>query len=222
MRRFVLASLALALGLGIVGDAGASTAPKADRKGGHGDHDSRGRDYRKWTSCYFDHNFGCYLYRCSKNGSYYYWCARDNWYYPIDYCPSGSYACGGGCMCPGCPVMVPTHPPVCSTGGFKNTIHPIPGSPAPTPVTGNPTPKPIIGKLPPVIFDPPVTNPTPKPIIGKLPPVVFNPPPTNPTPAPVIETVKPVRGTTVAALDTHAANNASSQSNRGGEAHHRK
>jgi hypothetical protein len=139
MKRTILTSLALTVMLGLTGSVQANpmSKPGSSGKGNSNDHrhDSsrRGRDYSRWSSRYFDHRFGCYLYCCPNTESYYYWCAKDDCYYPTDHCPYGTYGFGSGCVCSSCPEVEPRHHPDYpshsgwskSSGGFKNTIHPI-------------------------------------------------------------------------------------------------
>lgn len=119
MKRILMNTAALTLGLVIFGAAG---AVKADHKGAisHSHHDSGGSGkyypstydhrcgtgYHKgvtepyykgehnhfWSSRYWSDQYGCYLHWCPRTRCWFYWCEPFECYYPIDYCPIGRYA----------------------------------------------------------------------------------------------------------------------------------
>jgi hypothetical protein len=50
----------------------------------------QGKGGHHWASKLFDRRYGCRLY-CGDDGGWYYWCPPDECYYPVDYCPYGTY-----------------------------------------------------------------------------------------------------------------------------------
>jgi hypothetical protein len=57
-----------------------------------GVHFFKGRGHDHWTHRSFDQRRGCTLYYDSGDGCSYYWCEPDDCYYPVDYCPYGTYS----------------------------------------------------------------------------------------------------------------------------------
>jgi len=55
-------------------------------KGQHGHH----RNHR-WARSSYNAGYGCNLYYDADEATWYYWCSPDNCYYPVSYCPYGSY-----------------------------------------------------------------------------------------------------------------------------------
>jgi hypothetical protein len=51
-----------------------------------------GRRGHRWRSRYFDRRYGCNVFLCAEEGCWYYWCPPDDCYYPIGYCPYGTYS----------------------------------------------------------------------------------------------------------------------------------
>ncbi len=100
MKRFILSVAAVAMSLALVGAAEA--APRGDRYGNSGHHDSRsyherygtkfkygyyykGHDHHHWTYRYWYGRYGCYCYYCPSTYCWYYWYPTDNCYYPVSY-----------------------------------------------------------------------------------------------------------------------------------------
>lgn len=51
----------------------------------------KGQNHNHWSyRCWYD-RCGCYCYYCPCTCCYYYWCGPDSCYYPISYCPYGTY-----------------------------------------------------------------------------------------------------------------------------------
>ena len=51
----------------------------------------RGFGHRHWTRCVWIPRYRTYCYWCPCTLQYYYWCQPRNCYYPVTYCPTGSY-----------------------------------------------------------------------------------------------------------------------------------
>jgi hypothetical protein len=112
-----------------------------------------GREHNHWKSCYFEERSGCYLYLDPSTRDYYYWCERDDCFYPVSYCPYGTYNFGAGRVCSTCPIMKPTHPPITFGGNPpRGPTHPPitfggnpPRGPSSPPITwgGNPPRGPV-------------------------------------------------------------------------------
>jgi hypothetical protein len=52
-----------------------------------------GRNHHHWGSSRFDARYGCELYWDDGLSGWFYYCCRDDRYYPVDYCPYGTYTC---------------------------------------------------------------------------------------------------------------------------------
>lgn len=50
-----------------------------------------GQNHSHWASTSFYEPFGCNIYFCPCTQVWYYWCAPHGCYYPVSYCPTGSY-----------------------------------------------------------------------------------------------------------------------------------
>jgi hypothetical protein len=106
--------------------------------------------HRQWTRCVWIPRYRTYCYWDPYTTQYYYWCQPRNCYYPVTYCPTGSYnyeysgpsAPAGYTDCDTCPVQQPVPaPPV--TSGCETC--PVP-QPIPQPNTGCetcPVPQPV-------------------------------------------------------------------------------
>lgn len=51
----------------------------------------KGQHHRHWTQSCWLPKYGCHCHWCPCTCVWYYWCVPDECYYPIDYCPYGSY-----------------------------------------------------------------------------------------------------------------------------------
>ena len=71
---------------GVAKAASAKTGKLA--KGGHHRHH---RNHR-WSQSRYNSQYGCNLFYDSADQCWYYWCPPDNCYYPLDYCPYGTYS----------------------------------------------------------------------------------------------------------------------------------
>jgi hypothetical protein len=114
MRRFLLGTATAVLCVGLTGTAQAG--PHGGHGGGHhgghggGHHGShgghhrtqnhrargaksfRGKGHFRRSAGVWDKRYGCRLYLDGDTGAYYYWCPPDDCYYPVDYCPYGTYS----------------------------------------------------------------------------------------------------------------------------------
>ncbi|HXG12792.1 MAG TPA: hypothetical protein VNK04_23740 [Gemmataceae bacterium] len=45
-----------------------------------------------WGHCCWSPVYGCTIYWCPYTCGYFYWCAPHGCYYPVTYCPTGTYA----------------------------------------------------------------------------------------------------------------------------------
>jgi hypothetical protein len=50
-----------------------------------------GFNHSHWSRVYIHPVYGCRVYYCPYTLVEYYWCPPDNCYYPISYCPYGTY-----------------------------------------------------------------------------------------------------------------------------------
>jgi hypothetical protein len=51
----------------------------------------RGRNQPHWSFRCWHPRYRTWCYWCPSLGTYYYWCGPRNCYYPVSYCPTGSY-----------------------------------------------------------------------------------------------------------------------------------
>ena len=51
----------------------------------------QGKIQRHWSFCYWDPRYRCYCYWDPCVRAYYYWSMPDGCYYPVSYCPHGTY-----------------------------------------------------------------------------------------------------------------------------------
>ncbi len=59
---------------------------------GHGHNGIHGKSGHHWGKKTFDKRYGCKLYFDADSGDWYYWCSPDDCYYPVEYCPYGTYS----------------------------------------------------------------------------------------------------------------------------------
>jgi len=50
-----------------------------------------GRNHSHWSQQRFDRRYGCTCYFDSGCNAWYYWCQPAGCYYPVSYCPYGTY-----------------------------------------------------------------------------------------------------------------------------------
>ena len=50
-----------------------------------------GRTHQHWVSTIFSTDCGCNTYYCPYTEAWYYWCEPDSCYYPVTYCPYGTF-----------------------------------------------------------------------------------------------------------------------------------
>ncbi len=83
-----------------------STGNKSDPKGSNGKnyhnnhahkfahgHYYRGRNHNHWGHYRYDDRYGCQLFWDDGLNGWYYFCCQDDRFYPVDYCPYGTYTC---------------------------------------------------------------------------------------------------------------------------------
>jgi hypothetical protein len=113
MRRILLSVAVAILSLGLVasvhagpkGGSGGGHGGKNGKNGGghmgdhgkgHGDHKGmhsfKGRHGHRWGERRFDRRYGTRIYFNADAGRWYYWCPPDDCFYPVDYCPYGTYS----------------------------------------------------------------------------------------------------------------------------------
>jgi hypothetical protein len=68
---------------------GNARAARVSRGGGR--HSRHLRNHR-WSQSRYYSQYGCNLYYDADDQCWYYWCPPDNCYYPVDYCPYGTYS----------------------------------------------------------------------------------------------------------------------------------
>ena len=71
------------------GGAKGAARPTAPSKGHHS---LKGKSGHQWGKKTFDKRYGCKLYFDADSGDWFYWCSPDDCYYPVDYCPYGTYS----------------------------------------------------------------------------------------------------------------------------------
>jgi hypothetical protein len=50
-----------------------------------------GNTHQHWVSTIWAPDCGCYTYYCPYTSVWYYWCQPDGCFYPVSYCPYGTY-----------------------------------------------------------------------------------------------------------------------------------
>jgi hypothetical protein len=99
--------------------------------------------HRHWTRCVWIPRYRTYCYWDPSTTQYYYWCQPKNCYYPVTYCPTGSYNYeysgpaepAPSSDCDTCPVQQPVPAPPVSNSGCENC-------PVPQPVVAPPVSNP--------------------------------------------------------------------------------
>jgi hypothetical protein len=100
MRRFILSTAAVGLGLALAGtaDAGSKYVNRSSHRDRYECRENRqsfthyrGREHYHWTKKVYFEKYGCHCYWDPYICCYYYFCVPDDCYYPIDYCPYGKY-----------------------------------------------------------------------------------------------------------------------------------
>jgi hypothetical protein len=117
MKRILMSTAALVLGLAVTGAARADKHGSSHNGNGYhypskgnreyrterSDHDYRefrltyrDREYHArhnhfWSERRWDSRYGCWLYWCPRVRCWYYWCQPYDCYFTVGYCPTGSY-----------------------------------------------------------------------------------------------------------------------------------
>jgi hypothetical protein len=51
----------------------------------------KGHSHYHWTKVIVNPTYGCRVFWCPSVSVWYYWCAPDQCFYPVSYCPYGTY-----------------------------------------------------------------------------------------------------------------------------------
>jgi len=74
------------------GTSKSGTSHNGTGKGSASKSGIKGKSGHHWGKKTFDKRYGCKLYFDAGTGDWYYWCSPDDCYYPVDYCPYGTYS----------------------------------------------------------------------------------------------------------------------------------